>query len=119
MHRHGAGGLIATLACLAGLLGLTALRYGPPAPLAADAPAAVFSAGRAHAELEAILGDGRPHPIGSAANAAVRARLVERLSALGYEVRTHTGFACHAPTAACGTPVNVVARLPEIGRAHV
>jgi len=112
MPRHGAGALFATLACLAALLALTALRYAPPAPLAADAPAAVFSAGRAHAELAALLGDGLPHPMGSAANTAVRARLVERLSALGYDVRTHTGLACHAPTAVCGMPVNVLARLP-------
>lgn len=112
LPRRGAGALFATLACLAALLALTARCYAPPAPLAADAPAAVFSGGRAQAELAAILGEGRPHPMGSAANAAVRARLVERLSALGYDVRTHTGLACHAPTAVCGMPVNVLARLP-------
>ncbi|HJV26798.1 MAG TPA: M20/M25/M40 family metallo-hydrolase [Aromatoleum sp.] len=116
----GARALVATLACFAALLALTALRYTPPSPLTADAPPEVFSATRAQAELATILGDDLPHssshssahPLGSPANAAVRARIIERLSAFGYEVRTHTGLACYAPTAWCGMPVNILARLP-------
>ena len=76
--------LILAALLLAALLALTALGYAPPAPLAADAAATLFSAERARTELAALLGDGLPHPMGSAANAAVRARLVERLTALGY-----------------------------------
>ncbi|BAL22429.1 M20/M25/M40 family metallo-hydrolase [Azoarcus sp. KH32C] len=112
----GTRALIATLTFLAALLALTALRYTPPTPLAADAPPEVFSATRAQAELAAILGDGvphpPPHPLGSPANGAMRARIIERLSALGYEVRTHAGLTCYAPTAWCGMPVNLLARLP-------
>jgi len=105
-------GLAVTLAGLVGLLLLTALRYQPPAPLPEHAPAAVFSAGRATAVLRQILGDGRPHPMGSAANAEVRARILERLAALGYTAHTQTGVVCHDRSGVCGSPVNILARLP-------
>lgn len=105
-------GLAITLAGLVGLLLLTAQRYQPPAPLPEHAPAAVFSAGRATAVLRQILGDGRPHPMGSAANAEVRARILERLAALGYAAHTQTGVVCHDRGGVCGSPVNILARLP-------
>src|SRR5690606_42099321 len=58
-------------------VGLLSLRSGAaPAPLPAGAPPGVFSAGRAMAVLERVLGDERPHPVGSAANAAVRDRIL-------------------------------------------
>jgi hypothetical protein len=57
----------------------------PPAPLPATAGAAVFSAGRAMADVRAIASV--PHPTGSVANARVQDYLVARLQSLGFRVR--------------------------------
>lgn len=54
-----------------------------PRPLSAEAPADVFSAGRAMADIEIIAR--APHPTGSPANFAVRDHLIERMSALGLD----------------------------------
>jgi hypothetical protein len=82
----------------------------PPAPKPADAPAAEFSAGRARVVLNRLVGDGVPHPSGSAANDAVRARIFSELEHLGYKPEVQTGFACDE-YGSCGTAKNVVARL--------
>lgn len=113
MPMRDSRGLALTLAGVLALLLLTALRYQPPAPLPEHAPAALFSAGRATAVLRHLLGDGRPHPMGSAANAEVRARILERLTALGYTAETHSGVVCHDRSGVCGSPVNILARLPN------
>lgn len=54
-----------------------------PRPLSVEAPADVFSAGRAMADIEIIAR--APHPTGSPANFAVRDHLIERMSALGLD----------------------------------
>lgn len=90
---------------LAALAALVQLRYPPPPPRPADAPADVFSAARAAALHRAVIGD-RPHPAGSAANAAVRARLVRALEELGYEVEVQ-GFKVRGRAMA-----NVIASRP-------
>lgn len=72
------------LALLVGaLIAWSELRLPAPAP--ADAPAAAFSAGRAMADVRLVAA--RPHPIGSAANHAVRDRLLARMRALGLSPR--------------------------------
>lgn len=114
MRTRDLAGLAATLACLAALLILTAVRYQPPAPRPASAAPEVFSAERAAAVLRQLLGDERPHPMGSAANAAVRERILEQLAALGYQATTQSGVVCDAHSAVCGQPVNIIARLPGI-----
>ncbi len=106
------------LAVIAGflLLGLLALRsQSPPADPGTEAPPDAFSAARAGAVLERILGDGRPHPTGSAANAAVRARIVAELEHLGYEPEVQRGFACSGIWPVCAGVHNVVAHLPGTG----
>lgn len=60
----------------------------PPAPLPASAPADVFSADRAMADVRAVAK--APHSTGSTENAAAVAYLVKRLEALGFTVRTST-----------------------------
>lgn len=95
-------------AALLSLITATALR--PSAPLGADAPPGVFSAGRAFASLTALLGDGAPHPIGSAANAKVRAAIGAQLTSLGYTVELQSGWACN-PHGSCGYPTNIIATL--------
>lgn len=62
----------------------------PPAPRPAEAPGALFSAGRAMADVRVIAA--RPHPTGSAENAEVRRHLLLRMSALGMEVQTEAAL---------------------------
>ncbi len=81
----------------------------PPDPRGEDAPADVFSAARARATLARILGDERPHPTGSAANAAVRDRIVDELRALGASPQIQSTISCRGGT--CGWIDNVVAVL--------
>jgi Peptidase family M28 len=108
MAMGGNRGLILAGAGTALLLAVTLLAYRTPSPLPADAPPTAFSAIRARDILKELVGDGVPHPIGSAANAQVRDRIVKRLSALGYTTELQTGIACNT-FGECGTPTNIVA----------
>lgn len=87
----------------------------PPPPRGTDAPADAFSAGRAARVLERLLGDGKPHPTGTAEHAAFRERLLVELAALGLVPTVEEGFAC-SPGGACTTVRNVVAELPGTER---
>jgi hypothetical protein len=59
-----------------------------------------------------LVGDGSPHPTGSAANAAVRDRVIARLRQDGYTPVVERGFACYAKEiGTCAWVENVVARL--------
>src|SRR5438270_9826653 len=68
---------------IAGLTVLSVAALRPPAPLAATAPAHEFSAGRAFAHVREMART--PHPIGSAANGAVRNYLLAQLAQLGVQ----------------------------------
>jgi len=92
---------------IAVLLAAILTAYRTPAALGPAASPAVFSAFRARAILEDLVGDDLPHPIGSAGNAKVRERIVARLTALGYTTELQTGLVCN--DFACGTPTNIVA----------
>src|SRR3984893_14410864 len=109
MTAAGNRGLALALTGIALLFAVTLLAYRPPAPLGANAPPGVFSAYRAEAILQDLLGDGIPHPIGSPAGARVREAIVQRLSALGYAPELQSGFVCR--DGVCGNPVNIIARL--------
>lgn len=85
-------------------------RYAPPPPRGEDAPAGEFSGGRARALLRDLLGDGSPHPTGSAANARVRDRIVSVLRGYGYAPEVQAALACNERNV-CGRVENVVARL--------
>ncbi|MFD6889362.1 M20/M25/M40 family metallo-hydrolase [Streptomyces sp. NPDC059957] len=95
---------------------LAVLAVTPPAPLAADADPAEFSAGRAEADLRVVAAE--PHPLGSPRQVQVREHLVSRLTGLGARVAVETD---QATTRAWGSPYpaatvhNIVATLP--GRA--
>jgi Peptidase family M28 len=101
-------GQMLALGGAAALLIATLAAYAPVAPLGEDASPAVFSGDRALRDLKELVGNGLPHPIGSAANAQVRDLIVQRLSSLGYGTELQTGFICN-DGGACGTPTNVVA----------
>ena len=82
----------------------------PPTPEPASVPAAEFSAARAREILNRLVGDGVPHPTGSAQNDVVRGRVLDELSSAGYSPTVQTGFACDEQ-GDCGTVQNVLARL--------
>jgi hypothetical protein len=90
------------------ILAVTLAAYRTPAPLGLDAAPTLFSAARAQQILEELVGDGVPHPMGSAANNEVRDRIVKRLNALGFSTELQTGLSCN-DSGACGTPTNIVA----------
>lgn len=95
---------------LALVVGLAALRQRPPEPAPVDAPATEFSAPRARAVLERIVGNGEPHGVGTAANAAVRDRIDAELRALGLMVERQAAFSCRRVT--CAPVVNLMAEVP-------
>ena len=102
--------LVVLAACLAAG-GLAVLRAGPPGPRGTDTPLHEFSALRARERLAALLADGAPHPTGTPANAAVRARLVEQLRALGLTPRELPAFSC-SDYGNCAPVVNVLVEVP-------
>jgi hypothetical protein len=105
-------GLIIACLGVALLLAVTLAAYRTPAPLPADAPSAEFSGIRAREILKKLVGDGIPHPLGSAADAVMRDRIVKRLTELGYTTELQTGIACN-DFATCGTPTNIIATRGE------
>ncbi|MDP8994801.1 MAG: M20/M25/M40 family metallo-hydrolase, partial [Pseudomonadota bacterium] len=82
-----------------------------------------FDAVRAMARLERILGPGEPHPVDSAANDAVRERIVAELRALGIEPRVSDDFACNSVrrnrAVSCARVRNLVATIGAAGGRHV
>jgi Peptidase family M28 len=92
------------------LLAATFFAYRPAAGRGPAASPTEFSAYRAKSILQDLVGNGVPHPIGSPANAEVREKILERLSAIGYAPKLQSGFVCNSQ-GVCGNPVNVVATL--------
>lgn len=88
--------LFAVIALLVLSAALVRWRLDPVAPLGADAPAEVFSAGRAVQVLGRLLGDQRPHPVDSSANRAVQQRISETLQELGYTVEVQDTTSCRS-----------------------
>ncbi len=96
------------MALLVGLLGLTLLRYSPPAPLPLDAPAAEFSAARAQEQLAALMGEGTPHPTGSDEAERVRQVILGRLVQLGYAPQVQARWVCSS-IYSCAEVQNILA----------
>ena len=93
------------------------VRQTPPSPKPLDAPETEFSAHRARAVLERVLGDGTPRPTGSPANARARERILQELSALGYGASVESGLVC-SRWRVCAHVSNVVSHIAgrESGR---
>ena len=95
-------------------------RLVPPPVRPAQAPAEQFSAARAQQSLERLLGEGEPHPTGSAAQERVRARLLAELEHMGLKPDVQTGVAC-GPEGVCaeigGEPQRIVLRDDAAGEA--
>lgn len=107
-RRHAVAPVLALL--IAALLGW--LASVPPRPLGLDAPAGVFSAGRAMADIRAAFS--RPHPIGSTENMRVRDELARRMRTIGLAVRVQDDVVARVDgTAITGGRVsNIVGVLP-------
>lgn len=84
----------------------------PPAPRGLHTAAVEFSAARALGHLPSIAA--RPHPIGSAENARVRAYLLGQLRGLGLDPRVQTAFVAKPDDwgVVAGTVHNVIVRVP-------
>ncbi|HEY5712990.1 MAG TPA: M20/M25/M40 family metallo-hydrolase, partial [Allosphingosinicella sp.] len=111
--------LIAALALLAAMALKGALLTLPSPP--SQSTAQTFDASRAAARLARILGDERPHPVDSAANDAVRDRLIAEMRAVGLTPRVSDDFACNGMPSnrgiACARVRNLVATIgPAEGR---
>jgi len=119
LEQSSLAGLAAAILTIAALAWLSLQANRTPAPLGADAPAAVFSATRAGADFRILTAI--PRPIASQANGAARAHLVGRLAALGveHEVQSataqHTAFVSlglnHRYDVSIGMTHNVLARI--------
>ncbi len=107
--------VVVPAAVLLGLV-LTLARAGlaPPDPEPAEAPPEVFSAQRAVTVLERLLGGPQPHPVGSAANRALRDRLVAELERLGLDASVQETWSCAPRYGACAPVANVVATVPGL-----
>lgn len=82
-----------------------------PSPKGGSATSRSFSALSAGKVLEHLMGDQVPHPVGSAANRAVRERILDRLRDLDFEPQIQERFVCGPFRRYCGHVVNVLARL--------
>jgi hypothetical protein len=82
------------------LVGLSAMPMLPPRAVPADAPASIFSARRAMADLEIVASE--PHGAGSDGQARVRDYIVGQIEALGLKAEVETS----------GKLSNILVRLP-------
>jgi hypothetical protein len=102
--------ILLSVFALAAILVLTLGGLQPPAPKRATTPPSQFSAARALDTLHRVFNTDEPHPVGSAADAAIRDRVVAELTQLGYQPQIQTSFAC-GDFGTCATVNNVLARL--------
>jgi hypothetical protein len=107
---------------LIGAMAANGLLVSVPDIPATSAPGA-FDARRAMARLARILGDQRPHPVDSAAQDAVRGRLVAELRAMGLQPVVDDAMACNGSarerTIACARVRNVLVTLGPAAGKHL
>jgi hypothetical protein len=88
-------------------------RLDPVSPVADGNAANDFSAVHARKVLSDILGDQRPHPVDSAANGDVRARIVSALNELGYQAVIQDATSCRDEFfQACARVRNIIVTRP-------
>jgi peptidase M28-like protein len=108
-HDLGAIGLAALAAVFSVLATLALEREPAPAPIQADPR--TFSAERANAFRQEVLSSGEPHPVGSAANDAVRERILRAFELQGYSPIVESQWACGA-YGGCARTHNIIATFP-------
>jgi hypothetical protein len=89
-----------------------------PAASRSEQSGAAFSVARAIHNLEILVGDGAPHPLGSAADSLIQARLIRLLREGGYEASLDSSFECD-DSGDCAEVRNVVATLPGSDTQHL
>jgi Peptidase family M28 len=99
---------------LAAIVALSVLGQQPPSPKPLNAPETEFSAARAVDALRRVLKDDVPHPVGSVADGAVRQRILDEFTGLGYRPQVQAAFAC-SRFSSCAMVKNVLARLDGTG----
>jgi hypothetical protein len=113
-RRKGIRGLLLVALLMLGFA-LKGELIAPPSP-PATAASGEFDTGRAIARLQRILGDERPHPVDSAADDAVRSRLIAELRAIGLQPQVHEAVDCsgfpNTRVVSCSRVRNVVATIP-------
>lgn len=105
-----AGKIASIVVCILALW-LLITAQTPPAPQPADADPTSFSAIRAAEVLGRVLDQQSPHPLGSIENTKARARILTELTRLQLNPEVRGRFVC-ASYGACGTPYNIMARIP-------
>lgn len=110
------------LVALVGALALTPFLEQSPERIAAPAASGEFNAIRAKARLASILGDQRPHPADTAANDAVRGKIVALLHGMGLKPIVRDQLACNelykSRGVSCARVRNVIAVIgPQTGKA--
>ena len=110
-HEPGVRRFLIAAAVLAAVFCLTRAADLPPAPKPLNAPATEFSAARAYQDLQRMLGDSTPHPVGSAADDLVRAQILQTLTSFGYDPQQQTAFDCDE-YGGCATTTNILVRIP-------
>ena len=108
--RLGSGALLLGLLLAGVCLLLARATLTPPKPRPASAAASVFSEERARATLRRVLETGRPHPVGSEANEAVRRRVEQELLALGLAPKLEQAVACGG-RGTCARVQNILTRI--------
>lgn len=115
------GRWIALIVALAAAFFLARTSEQTPRPASVNAPPSAFSAARAMTDVRVIART--PHPVGSAANAAVRDHLLARMQALGLETEVQRVQAVRSQAfgedlfVAGGMVENVIGVLPGRDRA--
>jgi hypothetical protein len=104
--------VVAALILIALLWAGALIAYLPAASSGVEGPPTEFSSARALTVLRDLVGNSIPHPMGSAANAAVRDRIVARLRQLGYEPELQTGVLVCDSYGTCGSPEDILVRIP-------
>nr|MDQ3077975.1 M20/M25/M40 family metallo-hydrolase [Pseudomonadota bacterium] len=112
--------LVIVVAALMIVFAVKDILIRPPSP-PPQVAAGAFDTARAAARLKRILGDQRPHPVDSAANDAVRERLLVELRALGLTPAVRERMDCNgranSRTVSCSLTRNIVATIgPAEGR---
>jgi len=83
-----------------------------PDPVRSENAAGAFDASAAHGRLERLLQAEEPHPVDSAANDAVRTRLLQEITSLGFSPEVQDAFTCrprpNAPSVECARVRNVL-----------
>ena len=95
---------------LAAIFALSYLGVRPPFPKLANIPQSQFSATRAVNMLGQLLAGDKPHPVGSAADDAIRGRILADLTSYGYDPQVQSAFDCNG-YGNCAVVNNILARI--------